>query len=98
MVFITVIHGEEPRKVLIFESRRAVLSRSAVHILPVFVSLVLIVINLRGYFIGRELQGTSGGDDLKMGIYRLRPRCKYVISNDHISPAWIIRTEMVRNY
>ena len=68
---ITVIRGDEPKKILVYRSRRAVLSRSAVHVLPAIVSLALIGINLSGKFIGRELQGTPGTDDLKMGLLQV---------------------------
>ena len=68
---IAVLRGDEPKKVIVYGSRRTILSRSAVHLLPACVSLVLIAINLRGHFIGRELQGTSGSDNLKMGVLQV---------------------------
>jgi hypothetical protein len=52
---IAVIRGEETAQVLIHESRRAALPRSAVHILSVLESVALIAADPRGKSIGHEL-------------------------------------------
>lgn len=66
-----IIHGFEPRKPLFHKSRRAVLAGSAVHILPAAVSACLLTYNIRGYFIGRELEGANSQDDLKLGALQI---------------------------
>ncbi|KAL4916167.1 hypothetical protein BDW62DRAFT_186929 [Aspergillus aurantiobrunneus] len=76
---LTIIHGEESTKVLVYESRRAVLFRSAVHILPAAVSVFLIALNLYGRFIGRELQGHSGDDEGKLGALQVAAKLQELL-------------------
>lgn len=61
----------EPPKVLIDRSLRLALSRSLIHVLPAAISTFLVVFNLHGFFIGLELQGQEGQDDLKMGTLQI---------------------------
>lgn len=61
------IKDEEP-KIALDNSRRRALERCAVHILPSIVSIVIVVLNIHGYFIGSELQGEVGQDELKLGL------------------------------
>jgi hypothetical protein len=61
------IKDEEP-KVALGKSRRRALEQCAVHILPSIVSIVIIVLNIHGCFIGSELQGEVGQDELKLGL------------------------------
>jgi hypothetical protein len=62
----TLFEGPGERKVLVNRSRRIALSRAAVHLLPAAVSLYIVAINLRGYFIGNELQGVIYQDNQKL--------------------------------
>jgi hypothetical protein len=75
---LAIIRGDEPPKVLVYKSRRAVIFRSAVHVLPACVSLILITLNLHGYFIGRELQGYSGTDDGKLGALQVAAKIQVI--------------------
>jgi hypothetical protein len=61
----------EPPKVLVDRSLRLALARSLVHVLPAAISMFLVAWNLQGWFIGVELQGEQGQDDLKMGILQI---------------------------
>ncbi|KAL2822272.1 hypothetical protein BDW59DRAFT_149635 [Aspergillus cavernicola] len=76
---LAIVHGDESPKILVYKSRRAVLFRSAVHILPACVSLILITLNLHGYFIGRELQGYSGTDDGKLGALQVAAKIQELL-------------------
>ncbi|KAL0929843.1 uncharacterized protein CTRU02_215273 [Colletotrichum truncatum] len=67
----SIIYGSEPRKSAFYRSRRAVLAASAIHVLPATVSAFLLTFNIRGYFIGRELEGSKGQDDLKLGALQI---------------------------
>jgi hypothetical protein len=75
---LAIVRGDEPPKVLVSKSRRAVVFRSAVHVLPACVSLILIALNLHGYFIGRELQGYSGTDDGKLGALQVAAKIQVI--------------------
>lgn len=55
----------EPRKKVVYQSLPAVLTRSLIHLVPATVSIVLVVVNCNGIFVGRELTGESGRDDVK---------------------------------
>ena len=48
----------EPKYVVMSRSLRIALSRCCIHILPLAVSLFLISINLKGFYIGQHLLGT----------------------------------------
>lgn len=63
--------GDEAPKVAVDKSRKHALQRSAAHVLPVAVSLGVITLNVTGYFIGDQLQGTRDQDDLKLGILQI---------------------------
>ncbi|KAK0659143.1 hypothetical protein QBC41DRAFT_287338 [Cercophora samala] len=53
-------------------SWKAILKRLlAVHFLPSFVTLFLVILNSRGYFIGSELEGEEGRDGLKLGVLQV---------------------------
>lgn len=70
-IFTKLVHRPEPPKLLIRKSRRVALARSAVHILPATISIILIYINLSGRFIGSELEGPQGKDSLKMALLQV---------------------------
>ncbi|KAL3486647.1 hypothetical protein BJX62DRAFT_17625 [Aspergillus germanicus] len=76
---LAIVRSDEPPKVLVYKSRRAVVFRSAVHVLPACVSLILITLNLHGYFIGRELQGYSGTDDGKLGALQVAAKIQELL-------------------
>lgn len=50
----------EPKKQLVQASLLVALQRSAIHLLPSCISIIIICLSLRGYFIGYELAGISG--------------------------------------
>lgn len=64
---------DEAPKILINTSRGQALARSAIHLLPALVSIGLMVINIRGFFIGIELQGVGPEhqDSLKLGLLQV---------------------------
>lgn len=65
------IDRPEPSKVLIDRSLRLALARSLIHLLPATLSTFLIVLNLRGWFIGAELQGLGDQHEMKMGLLQI---------------------------
>lgn len=69
----------EPPKELISNKRRLAIARCAIHILPACVSIVLVVINLVGYFIGSELQGLQGQDDIKLSVLQLAAKAQELL-------------------
>lgn len=71
MGIFAIIQRDDRPKVLVYKSRSDVLSRSVVHVLPAAVTVALAYINFRGHFIGRELQGPLGTDDIKMSALQV---------------------------
>jgi hypothetical protein len=57
---------EEPKQAVNKGLTTAILSLVATHLVPVSAALVLISFNLHGYYIGGELSGPSGYDDVKL--------------------------------
>lgn len=80
------IKEEEPRKTLIYRSARAALSHSAIHLLPSCISIIVIVINFQGYFIGGELQGRHDTDNLKLGFLQFSAKLQVDSSNLSSNP------------
>ncbi|WQF87210.1 hypothetical protein CDEST_12224 [Colletotrichum destructivum] len=74
-----IIHGSEPRKALFHKSRRAVLAGSAVHILPAAVSACLLTYKIRGYFIGRKLEGVNSQDNLKLRALQISAKLQELL-------------------
>lgn len=67
----TFTSGEEEAKELFTQSRWSALARCGVHILPAFISIALITLNLYGFYIGFELQGPRGTDNVKLGVLQV---------------------------
>ena len=57
---------EEP-KIAIRKDWRTAAAAASIHFLPVSAAVIICGINLHGYYIGGELTGTSGQDDMKLG-------------------------------
>jgi hypothetical protein len=55
----------EPRKVVLVDDLRTACGASLLHVVPVAASILLIVLNCYGFYIGGELSGPTGQDDLK---------------------------------
>lgn len=64
-------HELEKPKVLIHKSRWIAFATCGVHFLPASVSIILIGLNIEGFFIGAELQGWRDADRLKLGLLQL---------------------------
>ena len=66
--FITFIRRQlslsrkDPRQIVVTRSFLFALGRCFIHIIPLTISLFLIVINLRGYYIGQHLLGISSSN------------------------------------
>lgn len=71
LAILVTTFGEEKAKVLLRRSRLTALARSGVHVLPSLASLVIITINLMTLYIGEELVGVSGQDDLKLAVLQV---------------------------
>lgn len=62
---------EESPKVVWSHSRPRALTRCLIHIIPSAVSIVIILLNQQGYFIGEDLEGFRGDDGIKLGLIQL---------------------------
>lgn len=52
----------EEKKIVATDSRKDAITRCLIHVPPGTVSLCLIFINLKGYYIGEHLGGANGND------------------------------------
>ena len=55
----------EPEKIAIDQKFKKAFWRGYVHFIPISATVVLVVLNCRGYYIGSELAGAVGQDDAK---------------------------------
>ncbi|KAI8719899.1 hypothetical protein NCS52_00772200 [Fusarium sp. LHS14.1] len=96
---VTFLGGNdpEPSKVLIDSSRKLALARCAVHIVPAFLSIALITLNLLGFFIGNELQGDQDQDDLKFGLLQVAAKLQELLIVASVGSVifHILRSELV---
>ena len=61
----------EPIKQIITSSRWLALARCAVHLLPAAFSVVLLVLNLKHYYIGTHLQGIITDDSTDLALLQV---------------------------
>lgn len=94
---LTIIRGPEQRKNLFTVSWKVALARCGVHVLPSAVSIVLITINLLGYYIGDELQGFQDGDSIKLGILQVCAKVQELLVVSSLSAVifYVLRSELV---
>jgi hypothetical protein len=85
---ITIVNQGEPRKVLVNQSRKLALARCGVHMLPACVSIIIVVINVQGYFIGNELQGALDGDGLKLAAMQIAAKIQVGIFRLFFVASW----------
>lgn len=69
----------EPKKRIVEESIKVALQRCGVHLLPCAVSLIIISINLKGYFIGFELAGLPGQTPLSMAMLQVAAKVQELL-------------------
>ena len=71
----------EPRHIVLTRSPGFALSRCLIHILPLTVGLFLIVINLKGFYIGQHLLRTHGSNDAdSVGLALIQVAAKVQVS------------------
>jgi hypothetical protein len=61
----------EPVKLLMYKSHRLALAHCAVHVLPACVSVAIISINMKTFFIGTELEGFTDTDGIKFFVLQV---------------------------
>ena len=93
----TIAKGPERPKKLFTISRRVALARCGVRLFPSFVSLILITINLLGYFIGAELQGFQNDDSIKLGVLQICAKMQelFVVASLSAVVFHVLRSELV---
>ncbi|KAF5021212.1 hypothetical protein F66182_6751 [Fusarium sp. NRRL 66182] len=96
---VTYLRGseDEPPKVLVDSSLGHAMARCAIHMVPAFLSIGLITINFMGYFIGDELEGEQGQDDLKMGLLQVAAKIQELLIVGSIGSVifHLLRSELV---
>jgi hypothetical protein len=68
----------EDAKILVSTSWTLALIRCSIHVLPSAVSLALVTIHVRGYFIGSDLDGPGGQDELKLGLLQVAAKIQVI--------------------
>lgn len=93
----TITKGKEGAKVLFVDSWKVALARCGVHILPAAVSIVLVAVNLVGFFIGAELQGPGDQDDIKLGALQICAKVQelLVVASLSMVVFHVLRNELV---
>ncbi|KAJ4371451.1 hypothetical protein N0V83_004668 [Neocucurbitaria cava] len=71
--------AEEPKKSIAKKSFWVALQRCAVHLLPCAVSLIVIVLNLKGYFIGFELAGLPNRTSQYMALLQVAAKAQELL-------------------
>lgn len=56
----------EPEKIAIESNFWTAFAAGIIHVVPVLTTIVLLILNIQGYYIGAELDGPSGQDGLKL--------------------------------
>lgn len=69
----------EPKKYIARESFWVALQRCMVHLLPSTASIVVIALNLKGFFIGFELAGIPGHDPVDMAALQLTAKLQELL-------------------
>lgn len=57
----------ERKKVALRQNRWTAAARCIIHLVPTLASLSIVILNVKGYYIGDELSGASGQDTQKLG-------------------------------
>lgn len=68
---IATTRGPEQPKVLLKRSWKTALARCGAHLLPSLASLVIVTVNLMTLYIGKELVGVSGQNELKLAVLQV---------------------------
>ncbi|RSL74071.1 hypothetical protein CEP51_011664 [Fusarium floridanum] len=73
------------------------LARCTIHIIPALVSIGLVILNCRGYFIGNELEGPMNQDDMKLGLLQVAAKVQELLIVASVGSVifHIIRSELV---
>ncbi|RSL54946.1 hypothetical protein CEP53_007258 [Fusarium sp. AF-6] len=89
--------NEEPPKVLLQSSFWLALARCTIHIIPALVSIGLVILNCRGYFIGNELEGPMNQDDMKLGLLQVAAKVQELLIVASVGSVifHILRSELV---
>ncbi|KAF3016510.1 hypothetical protein E8E14_011095 [Neopestalotiopsis sp. 37M] len=72
-------HDPEEPKVLIIRSYRTILYKSSVHLLPAMITCLLFLINVRGRYIGKELEEPEGPDDVKSSFLQIAAKMQEML-------------------
>lgn len=73
---------EEKAKIVVHRSIRTALARCWVHVLPLTEIVVLLVLNIRGFYIGTDLEGNHWEYDLTSKMLALRSTAKLLVSEN----------------
>lgn len=79
LAIIPTTGGVEEPKVLLRQSWKTALARCGVHLLPSIVSLIVVNVNLMTVYIGTELVGPSGQDDIKLSVLQVCAKVQVIM-------------------
>ena len=84
----------EPKKPVVRASVWIALARCAVHILPILFSIVLLTLNLNGFFIGASLPGIIHDDNINLALLQVAAKVQELLIMASISS---VIFDIVRN-
>jgi len=92
-----VQNGPENPKPLFKRSRTSASLCCLFHLIPVLVTLALVALNLLRFFIGRELDGPTGQDGIKLGVLQIAAKVHelFIIASLGIVIFDVVRYELV---
>lgn len=70
---------QEPKKPIIQKSRWKALQRCAVHILPATISLLLVPLHMKHYYMGKELNGVPNSTSLYMALLQVAAKTQELL-------------------
>ena len=88
---------EQPKQAVYKSLPIAIFGLFAAHMVPVFAAMTLVILNFHGYYIGGELAGPSGHDDVKLSGLQFAAKLHELTIQSSISVivVGLVRQELV---
>ncbi|KAI4216266.1 MAG: hypothetical protein LQ351_001276 [Letrouitia transgressa] len=90
-------HATELKKPVIQTSKWLALARCGVHIIPLLFSIILVTLNVKGFFIGHHLQGVILADDINLALLQVAAKVQelLIVASTSTIVFDIIRSELL---
>ncbi len=90
---------KEPKKIVIQKGLWMACMANSIHVVPIAASMILVVLNWRGYYIGGELEGAVNQDDIKFLALQFTAKLHELTMNASLTAVIIsyVRHELITN-